>query len=211
MRQYLKHPSAHWKLHHVRDYVIAFRLLGLACILPRRCLSGVAPAKSADVVQSMWYKLNFQTKLTGGRLLLHFGAIDWQATVYLNRATLGSHTGGFDGFSFDVTDFLAEGGAPNELLVFVYDPSDHGPQPNGKQRISAIDSPGGDTYTPNSGIWQTVWLEEVPEVHVSALRIDQASASAVTVSATLSGASTAAVQYSVFTQGRQIASLTPAT
>ena len=113
-------------------------------------------------MQSMWYKLNFQTVLAGGRLLLHFGAIDWQATVYLNRATLGTHTGGFDGFSFDVTDFLAVDGALNELLVFVYDPSDHGPQPNGKQRISAIDHPGGDTYTPNSGIWQTVWLEEVP-------------------------------------------------
>ena len=73
--------------------------------------------------------------------------------VWLNGKKLGEHTGGYDGFSFEV-DLRP---AANELLVYVYDPSDSGAQPNGKQRISAIDRPGGDTYTPSSGIWQTVW------------------------------------------------------
>ena len=68
--------------------------------------------------------------------------------MYLNGKLLGNHTGGYDGFSF-VLPTLAPVG--NELLVYVYDPSDEGAQPNGKQRISAIDAPGGDTYTPSSG------------------------------------------------------------
>ena len=99
----------------------------------------------------------------------------WQ--VFLNGAFLGNHSGGYDGFSFEVA--LRPTG--NELLVYVFDPSDSGAQPNGKQRISAIDSPGGDTYTPSSGIWQTVWLEAVPATYISALKIDQASTTAVTV------------------------------
>jgi beta-galactosidase/beta-glucuronidase len=77
----------------------------------------------------------------------------------------------------------------NELLVFVYDPSDQGAQPNGKQRISAISSPGGDTYTPSSGIWQTVWLESVPSNYISTLRINQASLATVELTVTMSGAS----------------------
>lgn len=66
--------------------------------------------------------------------------------------------------------------AGNELLVYVFDPSDTGKQPNGKQRISAISSPGGDTYTPSSGIWQTVWLEAAPATYIESLIINQASA-----------------------------------
>ena len=75
----------------------------------------------------------------------------------------------------------------NELLLSVYDPTDEGAQPNGKQRISAIDSPGGDTYTPSSGIWQTVWLEQVPHTFIESLDINQASTSEVVVSANLAG------------------------
>jgi hypothetical protein len=62
--------------------------------------------------------------------------------------------GGYNGFDFDISTHVQKTG--NELLVYVYDPSDSGKQPNGKQRITAIDNPGGDTYTPSSGIWQTV-------------------------------------------------------
>jgi len=104
--------------------------------------------------------------------LLHFGAVDWNSTVYLNGVRLGTHVGGFDGFFYD----LSAGGnlkaTSNELIVQVYDPSDSGYQPNGKQRISAITNPGGDTYTPSSGIWQTVWLEAVPVgYHITNLKI----------------------------------------
>ncbi|CAE8719979.1 unnamed protein product, partial [Polarella glacialis] len=138
------------------------------------CLSGVAPRKSADVVQRMWYRSD------GSKTLLHFGAVDWQTTVYLNKVKLGNHTGGYDGFSFDISEHvLAQG---NELLVWVYDPTETGSQPHGKQFISRISDPATDEYTPSSGIWQTVWLESVPDSsYVRSLKIDQASLSTVTV------------------------------
>ena len=146
------------------------------------CLSGVAPVSSAAYQDKMFYRLVFDAadgSSSGSKTLLHFGAIDWQSSVYLNGALLGNHTGGYDGFSFEVA--LQPTG--NELLVYAFDPSDQGDQPNGKQRISAISSPGGDTYTPSSGIWQTVWLEQVPAEFIESLKIDQASTSAVTVTA----------------------------
>ena len=106
------------------------------------------------------------------KTLLHFGAVDWQTHVYLNTQYLGNHTGGYDGFSFEVTDLLMKNGNTNELIIYVFDPSDDGAQPNGKQRISAIDNPGGDQYTPNSGIWQTVWLETVPDIYIDNISIN---------------------------------------
>ena len=163
------------------------KTLGGSILVPfpvESCLSGVAPPDSASIVKQMWYRLVFDASSTadGGKTLLHFGAVDWQASVYLNGALLGNHTGGYDGFSFEVS--LKP--SANELLVYVFDPSDAGAQPNGKQRISAIDSPGGDTYTPSSGIWQTVWLEAVPSVYIASLKIDQAFAASVDVTVRLS-------------------------
>jgi len=149
------------------------------------CLSGVAPKKSADIVKNMWYRLEFKVSVASSHsLLLHFEAVDWQTTVYVNGHRVGNHTGGYDGFSFDVTKYVTSGS--NELLVYVFDPSDSGAQPNGKQRISALDRPGGDTYTPSSGIWQTVWLEQVPTVHISSLRLGY-DLTSVTVRAIVSG------------------------
>ena len=149
------------------------------------CLSGVAPARSADIVMDMWYRLKFTTQnRIDRRMLLHFGAVDWQSRVYINQNLLGNHTGGYSGFSFDITSHLAPAGQMNELLVYAHDPSDMGAQPNGKQRISAIDNPSGDTYTPSSGIWQTVWLEAVPhKTYISDLKINQASLDTVVVTA----------------------------
>ena len=94
----------------------------------------------------------------------------------------------YEQFSFDITDAIQSGGSDNEVIVHVYDPSDEGFQPNGKQRISAITNPGGDTYTPSSGIWQTVWAEFVPKNYVQHLRIEQSMTSAVvTVTAATAG------------------------
>lgn len=133
------------------------------------CLSGVAPNSSDNIVMKMWYRITFDAPaletMDGSHLQLNFGAIDWNSTVYLNRKMLGNHVGGYDGFSFTI-DPSALNPSGNELIVYVYDPSDTGSQPNGKQRISAISQPGGDTYTPSSGIWQTVWIESVPDVCV---------------------------------------------
>ena len=138
--------------------------------------------------------------------VLHFGAVDWQTSVWLNGLHLGNHTGGYDGFSFDVTKALRLRGPAtpsDELLVYVYDPSDSGAQPNGKQRISALDRPGGDTYTPSSGIWQTVWLESMPVSHISSLQIG-ADTRKLTVTATVEG-SKDPVQYEVSLKGTVVA------
>lgn len=167
------------------------------------CLSGVAPSRSApDHVMRMWYRLKFDLgDLTPERrMLLHFGAVDWQTVVYLNQVKVGNHTGGYDGFSFDITNHIQSNG--NELLIYVYDPSDHGKQPNGKQVISSIWHPFGDQYTPSSGIWQTVWLESVPHEFVERLQINQASTTAVEFTAFTSSES---VHYEILDEGKVIA------
>lgn len=101
----------------------------------------------------------------GKRVLLHFGAVDWKADIWVNDIKVGSHTGGFTPFSFDVTPALNN--KQNKLVVKVWDPTDRSYQPRGKQ----VSNPGGIWYTPVSGIWQTVWLEPVTEKHISDLRI----------------------------------------
>ena len=95
------------------------------------------------------------------RVLLHFQAVDWEATVRLNGKELGTHRGGYDAFTLDVTDALKPSG-PQELVVVVFDPTSSGGQPRGKQ----VNKPGGIMYTPTTGIWQTVWLEPVPAAQI---------------------------------------------
>jgi hypothetical protein len=126
-------------------------------------LSGVM--KSA---QRLWYRKTFTVPKDwdGRRVLLHFGAVDWEATVWVNGRKLGTHRGGYDSFEFDITDALVADGA-QELLVDVWDPTDAGTQPRGKQ----VNKPGGIYYTPTTGIWQTVWLEPVPERRIQSLKI----------------------------------------
>ena len=168
------------------------------------CLSGVAPNSSAAMVKSssMWYRLTFNAKVTAGHAtLLHFGAVDWRSTGFLNGQQIGNNTGGYNGFDYDITGGVKPSG--NELLVFVFDPSDGGEQPNGKQRISAIDNPGGDTYTSSSGIWQTVWLEEAPADYIKDIKIDQASTTAVTV--TVESTGSAPVTFTVMDAGKSVA------
>ena len=119
-------------------------------------LSGVG--KSLGEKNELWYQRQFSvpSKWKGHRILLHFGAVDWKADVWVNKVKVGQHTGGFTPFSFDITPALLNG--ENELIVKVWDPTDKGPQPRGKQ----VGKPGSIWYTPVSGIWQTVWLEPVP-------------------------------------------------
>ncbi len=113
----------------------------------------------------MWYRRTFTVPNTwsGRHVQLNFGAVDWQATVYVNGKQVGTHQGGYGAFSFDITAQL-HGGA-NELIVGVYDPTDSGGQPVGKQR----NKPKDIFYTSSSGIWQTVWLEPTPMVHITRL------------------------------------------
>jgi Beta-galactosidase/beta-glucuronidase len=128
-------------------------------------LSGVGRTVGKD--SSLWYRreITISKELRKQRVLLHFGAVDWRCAVYVNGKKVGTHEGGFDPFSFDITDFLNKG-AKQQITVGVWDPTDEGPQPNGKQVVN----PHGIWYTPVTGIWQTVWLEGVPETYVASTK-----------------------------------------
>ncbi len=130
-------------------------------------LSGAGKWVSPE--QRLWYRRTFQAPALapGHHLLLNFGAVDWEAVVYVNGKPAGEHRGGYDPFTFDITDLLQRD-PPQELVVAVRDPTDRGQQPKGKQ----VQRPRSIWYTAVTGIWQTVWLEAVPAWHVTGLRID---------------------------------------
>lgn len=128
-------------------------------------LSGVGKMVGAE--KELVYRRSFDVPSSwkGKKVLLHFGAVDWKTDVWVNDVKVGSHTGGFTPFSFDITEALQ--GKNNTLLVKVWDPTDKGYQPRGKQ----VSRPEGIWYTPVTGIWQTVWLEPVSESYIQDLRI----------------------------------------
>jgi beta-galactosidase/beta-glucuronidase len=203
------------------------------------CLSGLRDVNDTNGVpptyQHMWYRTTVSQDqiqgVAGGRTLLHFGAVDWQTDVYVNGLWVGSNTGGYNAFSFDITEVCLP--LSHSLCLYLclsvsvslslsyclclgaewwrrrrgsvrrrVRPLEHGPTaiwqavhqslPHclcltvsvclcltvsvslspGKQRISARYNPGGDTYTPNSGIWQTVWMESVPDTYIEGLKIN---------------------------------------
>lgn len=117
--------------------------------------------------QRLWYRRKFALteNFSGKRTLLHFGAVDWQCSVWVNGKLMGEHTGGYNPFSFDITDALADG--ENELVVKVYDPTDAGHQQRGKQVLETK----GFWYTATSGIWQTVWLEPVNYCRIESIKL----------------------------------------
>ena len=128
-------------------------------------LSGVGKTVGKDSV--LWYErsliipANFKRK----NILLQFGAVDWLCDVYVNGKAVGTHQGGYDPFSFDITAALNKKGA-QKIAIRVWDPSDDGPQPRGKQ----VKNPNGIWYTPVTGIWQTVWIEAVAPTYISATK-----------------------------------------
>ena len=124
-------------------------------------LSGVGRTLTAD--DALWYSREFTVpkQWKDQRILLNFGAVDWKTEVYVDGKLAGEHVGGYDPFSFDITDLLSKGKKHN-LTVKVLDQTDAWYQPHGKQ----IMNPHGIWYTPVSGIWQTVWMEPVPETYI---------------------------------------------
>ncbi len=116
----------------------------------------------------LWYKRTFTVPAAwkGRRVMLHFDAVDYETEVYVNGQDVGGHKGGYGAFAFDVTPML-KGDGPQTVEVRVFDPTEAGGQPRGKQTTK----PGGIMYTPTSGIWGTVWLEPVAEAHIDSLRI----------------------------------------
>lgn len=166
-------------------------------------LSRVARKVTPD--DRIWYRRSFTVPQdwAGDHVMLNFGAVDFAATIWVNGAVVGSHKGGFDTFGFDVTDYLKPG--QNELVVQVADPTSAGTQPRGKQILE----PSGIWYTAVSGIWQTVWLEPVPKLHIEDVRatpdIDRG---VVNVAVALSGWAndTDAVKLTASAGGKAIAS-----
>lgn len=128
-------------------------------------LSGVGKALLPD--QRLWYRRKFTVgkEFSGKEALLHFGAVDWQCSVWVNGKLVGEHTGGYNPFTFNITDVITEG--ENELVVKVFDPTDAGHQQRGKQILVTK----GFWYTATSGIWQTVWLEPVNRCRIDSLRL----------------------------------------
>ncbi len=128
-------------------------------------LSGVQ--KLMNEKQELWYKRSFEVPSAwkGKNILLQFGAVDWKADVFVNDIFIGTHKGGFTPFSFDITPYLTGKGA-QKLVVRVWDPTDKGYQPHGKQ----VSEPKGIWYTPVTGIWQTVWLEPVSASHITDIK-----------------------------------------
>ena len=128
-------------------------------------LSGVGKALLPE--QRLWYRRKFTVgkEFSGKEALLHFGAVDWQCSVWVNGMLVGEHTGGYNPFTFNITDAITEG--ENELVVKVFDPTDAGHQQRGKQILVTK----GFWYTATSGIWQTVWLEPVNRCRIDSLRL----------------------------------------
>lgn len=128
-------------------------------------LSGVQ--KEVGEKNELWYKRSFTVpaKWKGKDVMLNFGAVDWKAEVFVNDVLVGSHKGGYTPFSFNITPFLKGSGA-QKLVVRVWDPSDKGYQPIGKQ----TSNPQGIWYTSVTGIWQTVWLEPAASNHITAVK-----------------------------------------
>lgn len=130
-------------------------------------LSGVM--KPVGPGNRLWYRRTFEisAKWSGKNVLLHFGAVDWEATVWVNGKEMGTHRGGYDPFTFDITDALKDSGR-QEIVLSVWDPTDAGSQPRGKQ----VRKPNGIWYTAVTGIWQTVWLEPVPEAYMRSIKVE---------------------------------------
>ncbi|SMO62065.1 glycoside hydrolase family 2 protein [Fodinibius sediminis] len=128
-------------------------------------LSGIK--KKVGAANRVWYRRTFRVDNPheNGRVLLHFGASDWETDVRINGSYVGKHRGGYDSFTFDITDYLKDSGQEIELTV--WDPTDLGHQPVGKQ----THDPRSIWYTAVTGIWQTVWLEYVPHGYISDLKI----------------------------------------
>ena len=133
---------------------------------PESKLSGI---QYTDFIPAVWYRRSFDITALQleGRVLLHFGAVDYEAKVYINGKLAGTHTGGYSSFKFDITEFLTEG--ENTVIVNAVDDVRNPLVPRGKQS-QELKSHGCD-YTRTTGIWQTVWLEFVPKAYIKSFKL----------------------------------------
>ncbi len=166
-------------------------------------LSGVQKMVGSD--QELWYHRSFEIPAgwRGREILLHFGAVDWKADVWINNIRIGGHQGGYAPFSFNITPYLTRD-TKQQMVVRVWDPTDNGYQPRGKQ----VNQPRGIWYTPVTGIWQTVWLEPVSNAHITGLKsVPNIDGHNVRVTAEVAGAGKGdIIEVKVLEDGRIISS-----
>ena len=150
---------------------------------PESLLSGVQKHFSEGAPLEYRRKFTLQEDFNQGRILLHIGAADQKAEIYVNQTHLATHVGGYDSFTVDITSALQD---ENELTIICTDDLHDQSQPYGKQ--VRPEKRGGMWYTPVSGIWQSIWLESVPETYIENLRIDNRGYSAeISISPALEG------------------------
>ena len=167
---------------------------------PESSLSGIG---HTDFLNSVWYKreVNLTVENLSGRVILHFGAVDYKATVYVNGKECGTHKGGYVSFSMDITEFVAVGA--NTITVHAEDDSRDPMIPSGKQceRYASY----GCLYTRTTGIWQTVWLEFVPKTYIVKTRYQtEANSATLNITATLCGKGT--LKATAYYEGREVGS-----
>ncbi len=213
-----------WEADDGSGVVPSGRSLASRILVPfpiESCLSGVAPNSSDAYVNASWYRLLVRVAPASPaqRVVLRFGAVSAEARVFIGGRLAATHAGAYDGFEVELTGAISSqlarapplrstgthaGGATLEILVHAVNNADRGPAPAGKQRISAISNPGGDTYTPNSGIWQSVWVEEVPRSFVRRVELGadlQTLTATAFVDAADDGAAPPTLCYDVFESG----------
>jgi len=158
-----------WDYAITKNDVIPAKFQGkiLVPFSPEAILSGVE--KQLKPGQYLYYKRSISPSFDENkeRVLLHFGAVDQSAVVFVNDHRIGSHNGGYLPFTMDITNALKKSDSENTLIVRVQDDSDSSFHSRGKQTLKR----GGMYYTAQSGIWQTVWYEVVPKAHITAYRI----------------------------------------
>ena len=163
-------------------------------------LSGVMKAVGAS--KDLWYNTTFTVpeNWNDKDILLHFGAVDWKAEIWINGVKIGTHMGGFTPFSFNITPFLSE--TNQKLTVKVWDPTNDGPQPRGKQIVK----PEGIWYTPVTGIWQTVWLEPVAKRSITNIKtVPNIDTGTIKITAEVTGANYGdIVEITVFDSGNEL-------
>ncbi|KFA46840.1 hypothetical protein S40293_05569 [Stachybotrys chartarum IBT 40293] len=174
--------------------------LGREVLVPSCIESGLSGIQELDITH-MWFATSFEvpSDWEGQSVLLNFEAVDYEATVLVNGAAVGANVGGYHRFTIDVTENAVFGG-PNELLVFVRDPTDSEVIPVGKQARN----PSHIFYRSCSGIWQSVWLESVPNDHITQLDIAAGMDGTVTVTVHSAVQQEAAVQISVIDQNGNV-------
>jgi beta-galactosidase/beta-glucuronidase len=133
---------------------------------PESSLSGIG--RSVGPENRLWYHRTFELPegWPGQQVMLNFGASDWETRVWVNGKEIGSHKGGYDSFTFDITEALKDKGH-QDIMISVWDPVDQGTQPRGKQVLK----PESIWYTSVTGIWQTVWLEPVSKDRIRSIQI----------------------------------------